>query len=254
MASESKITIRAGNLLFEMEGDTEFVRQQVERHREHIDAILSEQARLIKTGEALGARRRGRRGRPPKDASARPAGGRRPGRQPVIIRDSKLELKPRQLSGLVKFIEKVAKGNRLGKDAAVFAIAYYLCSEIFKRDVFTAGDIAKAYHQVGKNNSAPPPQSVDVVQMLRNLAAASIGKMWVERNADGTFSLTAKGRDVGAKGQIVRPRGRRPASEDSGAATAAAAQPPKRRGRPPKHAQPATAAPRKRGRPRKNPL
>jgi hypothetical protein len=71
-----------------------------------------------------------------------------------------------------------------------------------------------AIEQVGPHPAIPSPDSIDVVQMLRNLAAASIGKEWVSRNPDGTFSLTERGKQVGVTGEILRPRGRRPAEGD----------------------------------------
>ncbi|MCE5229251.1 hypothetical protein LLG95_06600 [bacterium] len=227
MDNETKFRVQAGNLLFEIEGSQDFVQKQMEEHRERIQTILAEQVRLIKSGKISG-RGRGRRGRPPKAGRRGPKQpGQRPGRQPVIVRESSLELKPRQLSGLRKFVEQLAGGGKLGKDATVFTIAYYLCNEIFKADTFTAGDVMMAYQQLGSTAGAPAPDSVDVVQMLRNLAATSIGKEWVARNADGTFSLTQKGKDAGGSGNIIRPRGRRPAAEKSAAAE------PKKRGRKP---------------------
>lgn len=224
MDNETKFRVQAGNLLFEIEGSQEFVQQQMQEHRERIETILDEQARIIKSGKAGAGRRRGR---PPKSGRRAPGqSGQRPGRQPLIIRDSSLELKPRQLSGLSKFVDQLAHGGKLGKDATVFAIAYFLCNEILGGDTFSAGDVMKAYQQLGATDSAPNPDSVDVVQMLRNLSAASIGKEWVVRNPDGTFSLTDKGKEVGASGNVFRPRGRRPAAK-------AASATPKRRGRKP---------------------
>lgn len=253
MSNETKYRLQAGNLVVEFEGSEEFVLQQKREHLEHIQLILGEQARIIKSGKAGG----GRRGRPPKAGRRGRKPGQRPGRQPVIIRDSSLELKPRQLSQLGKFVAQLAGGGKLGKDATVFAIAYFLCTEITRGDTFTAGDIMKAYQQLGAHPSVPEPDSVDVVQMLRNLAAVSIGKEWVMRNPDGTFSLTESGKQVGASGNVIRPRGRRP----SGAAAEAAPAEPKRRGRKPGRPAgsgrgpgrpPKVEGARKRGRPRKN--
>ncbi|MEN6625509.1 MAG: hypothetical protein ABFD69_04690 [Candidatus Sumerlaeia bacterium] len=250
MSNETKYRVQAGNLVVEFEGSEQFVLQQKQEHLQYIQNILDEQARIIKSGKVGG----GRRGRPPKAGRrARREPGQRPGRQPVIIRDSSLELKPRQLSQLGKFIGRLAGGTRLGKDATVFAIAYFLCTEVNAADTFTAGDVMKAYQQLGAQPAVPDPETVDVVQMLRNLAAVSIGKEWVARNPDGTFSLTQKGKDVGVSGNVIRPRGRRPA------APAAPAEP-KRRGRKPGRAagtgrgpgRPPKAEGRRRGRPRKN--
>jgi alkylated DNA nucleotide flippase Atl1 len=216
MDNMTKFRVQVGALVFEMEGSQDFVQSQLDRHRDRIETILKEQARIIKSGKlplaapGRGRGRRGRRrGRPPTIA-AKGQHGRRPGRQPIIIRESSLTLKARQLNRLKKFLVEAAKGGKLGKDATVFAIAYFLCNQVLMSDKFSAGDVIAAYGQVGSLSFAPAPRSVDVVQMLRNLAAASIGKEWVVRNADGTFSLTAKGKQAGASGQIVRPRGRRP--------------------------------------------
>lgn len=226
MNNETKFRVQAGNLLFEIEGSQEFVQQQMQEHRERIQTILDEQARIIKGGKPGAGRRRGR---PPKAGRRGPKQpGPRPGRQPVIVRESSLELKPRQLSGLGKFVAQLARGGKLGKDASVFAVAYFLCDDVFKRETFTAGDVTKAYQQLGATASTPDPDSVDIVQMLRNLSAASIGKEWVVRNPDGTFSLTQKGKDVGASGNVFRPRGRRPAAESKGKSAE-----PKKRGRKP---------------------
>jgi hypothetical protein len=205
----TRFRIQAGGLNFEIEGTQKFVQHQIEKHRPEIDAIVEELARLTKSGKLPAGTRRGRRGRPPK-AAAKGGRGRRPGRQPVIIRDSSLRLKAAQKSQLKQRLAEIAKDGKLGKDATVFAIAYFLCGKILKSDNFSAGDVMAAHKQVGSLPCAPAPRAVDVVQMLRNLAAASIGKQWVARNADGTFSLTAKGKSVGASGKIVRPRGRRP--------------------------------------------
>ena len=194
-----------------------------------------------------------RRGRPPKNQGAKPArSGRRPGRQPVIIRDSSLTLKPRQLSSLKNRLQELAGEGRLGKDATVFAIAHTLSTQISKSDKFTAGDVIAAYDQLGTLSFAPPSKSVDAVQMLRNLAAKSIGKEWVKRNEDGTFSLTTKGLSIGESGKIVRPRGRRPGSVKPTAKVGRKKA--ARRGRPPGSKNVASKAPVKRGpgRPRKN--
>lgn len=217
MTNPTKFRVQAGSLVFEMEGDQKFVEQQLDLHREHIELILSEQAKIIKSGKLAGGERR-RRGRPV-GSGGRPRGegGRRPGRQPVIIRESTLELKPRQTAKLGKYLAGLAENGALGKDATVFAVAYYLCDEVLSKDTFTAGDVISAMAQLGETPVIPAPDSIDVVQMLRNLAAASIGKEWVRRNSDGTFSLTEKGKAVGVAGEIVRPRGRRPAEIDKNA-------------------------------------
>ena len=210
-----KFCVQAGNLVFETEGTEAFVVEQISQHRDYIQKILREQLKLIRGGRvSLAKAVPARRGRPPKKLVAGQAkkSRRRPGRQPVIIRDSSLKLKPRQLSGLQKHMKKMAGDAQLSKDAAVFGIAHYLCTEILKIDTFTAGDVMAAYVQLGKLPNAPAYRSVDVVQMLRNLAATSIGKIWVTRNDNGTFTLTAKGKKVGQAGNIVRPRGRRPGS------------------------------------------
>lgn len=234
MTNPMKFRVQAGNLVFEMEGDPEFVLQQMDLHRDHIDLILSEQAKIIKSGKGLGERRR--RGRPAGSARERAAGegARRPGRQPVIVRESSLQLKPRQLARLGKHLSTLAEGGQLGKDATVFAVSYFLCTEVLGTDGFTAGDVIAAITQLGEHPAIPAADSIDVVQMLRNLAAASIGKEWVSRNSDGTFSLTEKGKAVGASGEIIRPRGRRPAGEKKEEAVANGAA--GRRGRPRKSA------------------
>lgn len=257
MTNPTKFRVQAGALLFEMEGEQEFVQQQLELHHDHIETILAEQAKLIKSGKIpASAMGRSRRGRPAKRARTADA-SRRPGRQPVIIRESSLELKPRQLGKMDKFLASLADGGRLGKDATVFAIAYFLCKEVLGKDIFTAGDVNASLSQLGEKSFLPAAESVDVVQMLRNLAATSIGKEWVDRNADGTFSLTSKGSEVGASGSIIRPRGRRPAVAAAPAAdkkSVAKAVAPKKVGRPRKNApgkeKAASQAPR-RGRGRK---
>ncbi len=239
MENETKFRVKAGNLLFEIEGSQEFVQQQMQEHRERIQTILDEQARIIKSGKMDTGRRRGR---PPKAGRRGPKQpGQRPGRQPFIVRDSKLELKPRQLSALGKFIAQLSSGGKLGKDATVFAVAYFLCQEVFGVDTFSAGDVIKAYQQLGTTAGIPNPETVDVVQMLRNLSAASIGKEWVMRNENGTFSLTQKGKDAGTSGKVFRPRGRRPSVKP--------AAEPKKRGRKPGRA--AVGAHRGPGRPTK---
>jgi hypothetical protein len=212
MSNDTRFRIKAGELIFEIQGPEDFVNAQLAKHKDHIHMIVDEQMKLIRSGKfGVPKITRGRRGRPPKDgATRRGATGRRPGRQPVIIRESELVLRPRQLSHLHKWLAGLAGDAKLGKDAAVFGIAYFLCTEVLKNDVFTAGDVIAAYRQLGKVTAAPAAASVDVVQMLRNLAAASIGKQWVERNADGTFALTAGGKQVAVAGEVVRPRGRRP--------------------------------------------
>lgn len=249
MANETKFRVKAGELLFEIEGTEEFVQRQMAKHSERIDMILEEQAKLVTTGKTTTQRRgRGRRRR----ATTKGA-GRRPGRQPVIIRTSDLELKPRKRQQLQKYLQEVAGEGKLGKDATVFAIAYFLCTEVLKRDKFTAGDVSVAFKQIAPQPYLPDFNSVDVVQMLRNLAAESIGKEWVVRNADGTFELSAKGKSVGESGQIVRPRGRRP----SGRAKATVKKAKRGPGRPRKKASAKKAAPKKsakkrrRGRPKK---
>ncbi len=211
MSQVLKFRIQAGSLVFELEGPRDLVEQQLHQHREHIDMILAEQARIIKSGKLLRIIGAGRRGRPPKAPRAATERGLRPGRQPVIIRDSSLQLKPRQQAQLRKYLQALAGEGQLGKDASVFAIAWFLCTEVLNQDHFSAGDVIVALHQLGPMPFVPDAGTVDVVQMLRNLAAASIGKEWVARRADGTFALTEKGREVGQSGQIVRPRGRRPA-------------------------------------------
>jgi hypothetical protein len=251
MNKQSKFRVQAGQLLFEIEGAQSFVQGEMKKHHRQIDAILKEQAKIIKSGKAPASGKR--RGRPPKSA-AKSARGRRPGRQPVIIRDSSLSLKTSQRADLKNALAKAAGDGNLGKDATVFAIAYYLCTKILKSDRFSAGDIMTAHRQLGALAFAPGPRSIDVVQMLRNLAAASIGKVWVARNADGTFSLTAKGKAVGKSGKIVRPRGRRPKAKTAAKAAGAkrgrkksgkraAKKKAARHGRPPKKRGP--------GRPRK---
>lgn len=241
MTNPTKFRVQAGNLVFEMEGDPEFVRQQMDLHREHIELILSEQAKIIKSGKLAGGSGR-RRGRPAGSSRGRVKGesGRRPGRQPVIIRESGLVLKPRPLAKLGKYLETVADGGQLGKDATVFAVAYYLCSEVLGQENFTAGDVAAALAQLGQNAAIPAADSIDVVQMLRNLAAISIGKEWVSRNSNGTFSLTDKGKAVGTSGEIIRPRGRRPAEGEKKPSPAAAGNGGKR-GRPRKNGAGAAA-------------
>jgi hypothetical protein len=205
-------------------------------HRDHIDLILSEQAKIIKSGKIMGSATR-RRGRPAGSGRgrARGEGGRRPGRQPVIIRESSLDLKPRAQARLGKYLSTVSDGSQLGKDATVFAVAFFLCTEVLNKDTFTAGDVIAAINQLGQHPAILPAESIDVVQMLRNLAAASIGKEWVSRNSDGTFALTPKGRAVGESGAIIRPRGRRPAEGDKPAAAPKAGT--GQRGRPRKNAQ-----------------
>jgi hypothetical protein len=257
MASSIKFRVQAGALAFELEGPRSFVQGQIDKHRGQIDAILEEQAKLIKSGKASEAPKApARRGRPPKQVAAvgKAPRGRRPGRQPVIIRVSSLSLKATQIAKLRNRVAELAGDGKLGKDATVFAIAHYLCDQVFGGDRFSAGDVIAAYKQAGSMPKAPAAASVDVVQMLRNLAASSIGKQWVARNADGTFSLTAKGKVVGKSGQIVRPRGRRP--KKSAPASAKLADAPKRRrGRPPKNAaMPVVPVKRPVGRPRKNPV
>lgn len=238
MTNPMKFRVQAGNLVFEMEGDPEFVLKQMDLHRDHIDLILSEQAKIIKSGKGILGERR-RRGRPAGSGRERASGegARRPGRQPVIVRESSLQLKPRQLARLGKHLATLAEGGQLGKDATVFAVSYFLCTEVLGKDGFTAGDVIAAITQLGENPAMPPADSIDVVQMLRNLAAASIGKEWVSRNSDGTFSLTEKGKSVGASGEIIRPRGRRPAGEKKEDAMVNGAA--GRRGRPRKSAEPA---------------
>jgi hypothetical protein len=260
MASNIKFRVQAGALAFELEGPRSFVQGQIDKHRGQIDAILEEQARLVKSGKALQPPTApARRGRPPKQASAvgKAPRGRRPGRQPVIIRKSSLSLKATQVVKLRNRIAELAGDGKLGKDATVFAIAHYLCDQVFGGDRFSAGDVIVAYKQAGSMPKAPVAASVDVVQMLRNLAASSIGKQWVIRNADGTFSLTAKGKEVGRSGKVVRPRGRRPSKKSASVSAKLANAPKRRRGRPPKNAAKAIeSAPAKRpvGRPRKNPV
>lgn len=254
MPDQSKFRVEAGTLAYEVAGPKSFVTSQIERHREQIAAILAEQLKLASaaaaaTSPAGATRKRKGPGRP---ASTRSAVQRRPGRTPVIIRDSDLSLRASQITELRRRLQHFAHGRRLGKDATVFGIAYYLCTDVLKRDSFTAGDVMRAHEQLGKVDFAPAAAEVDVVQMLRNLAAASIGKEWVKRNEDGSFSLTAKGRRAGESGEIVRPRGRRPRQAE--AAT------PARRGRPAakpaakKTARAAAGTPARRGpgRPRKN--
>ena len=208
----TKFRVQAGNLVFEMEGDQAFVQQQMDLHRDHIDLILSEQAKIIKSGKLAGRRR----GRPMGSGKGRipGEGGRRPGRQPVIVRESDLQLKPRQISKLNKYLSGLAEGGKLGKDATVFAVTYYLCGEVLGKDTFTAGDVSAAIVQLGETAPIPPIETIDVVQMLRNLAAASIHKEWIGRNNDGTFFLSEKGKTIGQSGAIVRPRGRRPAEAE----------------------------------------
>lgn len=226
MNNETKFHVEAGNLLTEIVELLKALKQQMQENNERIQTIVAEQSRGNKGGKAVAGRRRGR---PPKAGRRGPKpSGQRPGRQPLIVRDSSLELKPRQLSGLGKFVQQLAVDGKLGKDAAVFAVAYYLCKEVFGGETFTAGDVIKAYRQLGATAGAPDPETVDVVQMLRNLSAVSIGKEWVVRNPDGTFSLTQKGKEVGATGNVFRPRGRRPAGERVAASGA-----PKKRGRKP---------------------
>jgi hypothetical protein len=219
MAIQAKFRIQSGALLFEMEGDQKFVEQQLDLHRDHIETILNEQVKIIQSGKIpVGSAVKGRRGRPAGSGKPTPRikSGRKPGRQPVIIRESSLELKPRQLGKLGHYLASIGNGRKLGKDATVFATAYFLCTEVFRKDTFTAGDLSAAIRQLGQKPYLPPADSVDVVQMLRNLAATSIGKEWVDKNADGAFSLTNKGKKVGATGLIVRSRGRRPAAKKRG--------------------------------------
>lgn len=262
MVKTTKFRVQAGALVCEWEGSEAFVKSMAAQHRDNIGMILDEQVKIIKKGAAAPTGKR--RGRPPGKSSTKKVGrpGRRPGRQPVIIRDSKLALKPRKLDQLKKYLASVAQGGRLSKDGSVFAIAYNLCTNVFNKDVFTAGDVTAAYKQIGKIDAAPPVASVDVVQMLRNLAASSIGKEWVQRNPDGTFSLTAKGKAIGASGKIVRPRGRKADTKKAvkKAVKAKRGRPPKaakaKRGRPPKAAKkkvgrPPKAAKKKVGRPPK---
>lgn len=233
MTNPTKFRVQAGNLVFEMEGDPEFVQQQMDLHREHIELILSEQAKIIKSGKITGGSGR-RRGRPAGSGKGRvkDASGRRPGRQPVIIRESELALKPRQLAKLGKYLGGVADGAQLGKDATVFAVAYYLCTEVLGQESFTAGDVGAAIVQLGSNPAIPAAEAIDVVQMLRNLAATSIGKEWVSRNSNGTFSLTEKGKTIGTSGEIMRPRGRRPAEGEKKAGLAKKGNGSGKRGRP----------------------
>lgn len=208
MDPPTRFRVQIGSLVFEVEGPTSFVEEQLARHREHIDKMLEEQARLIKTGKLPPLSPSG-----PQRAGPRiigPLSPRRPGRHPTIIRDSDLVLKPSQLSRLRSVLAGLAGEGRLGKDATVFTIAHHLCREVLDSDRFTAGDVIVVYQQLGGQAGIPDPEDVDVIQMLRNLAAASIGKEWVRRNPDGTFSLTEKGAAAGDAGEIVRPRGRRP--------------------------------------------
>jgi len=70
-----------------VEGPRAFVQGQIDKHRAQIDAILEEQAKLIKSGKRMAAPAAvpARRGRPPKNASgAKAPRGRRPGRQPSL--------------------------------------------------------------------------------------------------------------------------------------------------------------------------
>ena len=260
----TRFRVQAGNLLFEVEGPKDTVQKQLDQHRKQIDRILDEQIRLIRQGEAATVTAPGieperrRPGRPKKVAGAAPAGrGRRPGRAPVIVRDSSLKLGPRHLKRLVEFLRGLAGSSKLSKDGTVFAIAYYLTQNVLNSDRFSAGDVSMAYAQLPRMPFAPAADEVDVVQMLRNLAATSIGKMWVSRNPDGSFAVTQRGKEAGASGQVVRPRGRRPGAVLNKATKKGRRGRPKgsknvkkkaaRRGRPPKQ-----AAKRGPGRPRKN--
>jgi hypothetical protein len=249
-------------------------------NRAQIEAILEEQIRLVcaEKGAApavaapTAAPAVRRPGRPRKNAAAIPAkpaaAGRRPGRQPSIIRDSSLNLKASDVAQLRGALTAAAGDGKLGKDATVFAIAYHLCTRILKSDTFSAGDVIAAYKALGSLDCAPAAGEVDVVQMLRNLAATSIGKVWVARTDDGKFTLTKKGQAAGQSGQIVRPRGRRP--KGAVAPKRAAKQTGAKRGRPkgsknavkkaakktgakmgrPKGSKNAVKAPVKRGRPK----
>ncbi|MCL5270520.1 MAG: hypothetical protein M1457_08220 [bacterium] len=223
MTSFTRFRVQAGGLVFEIEGAEAFVREQMKIHHEPIDTILREQSRLIREGKMPPAvefetqRRRGAR-------LGRNGGQRRPGRQPAIVRESQLKLTQRQLASLKKYLAAVTAPGPLGKDGAVFALAYHLTMDVLKENRFTAGDISVTFEQVGAFPRLPPCESIDVVQMLRNLAASSIGKEWVVRNYDGTFSITDKGRAVGETGQIVRPRGRRPARLSGSSKAASFAQ------------------------------
>ena len=199
-----RFCVQAGDLVFETEGSRASVLEQISQHRDHILKILNEQTKLIKSGKVSlvdgegGGKRGAKRGR------------RGPGRQPLIVRESDLKLKPRQLGKLRKYLEGLAGETQLGKDATVFGIAHYLCAEVFERDTFTAGDVMAAHRQLGRMTFAPGARSVDAVQMLRNLAASSVGKMWVARHENGTFALTSRGRRAARSGKVVRRRGRRP--------------------------------------------
>lgn len=249
---DTKLIIEAGELRFCIEGNEKFVAKQIAERKDHIEAILKEQLRIIKGGKASGARRGRPPGRPAGKKSARKAGaGRRPGRQPLIVRDSNLNLPEAKVNKLREFIETASGGGKLGKDATVFAIAYYLCTDVLKSDSFSAGDVIAAHQQLGKIKGVPTPGSVDVVQMLRNLAATSIGKVWVSRDPDGTFSLTAKGKAAGESGQIQRQRGRKAAPGKK--AVKKAAKKAGKRGRPKKAVSAKTAVKKtgKRGRPKK---
>lgn len=232
MVEQTKMLIEAGELRFEVTGSEKFVQKQMAEQKGTIDAILAE---LTKRATDAGTRPGRKRGRPVGSKNKKKSTGRRPGRQPLIKRDSDLQLGVRQLSTLTKTLEEYATKGKLGKDATVFIIAYYLCTEILKNDQFSAGDVIAAHKQVGKLKNMPTADKVDTVQMLRNLAATSIGKVWIARNSDGTFALTEKGKKVGASGDIFRPRGRKAGSKK--VAKKAVKKVAKRRGRPPKNAK-----------------
>ncbi len=208
-----RFCVQVGNLVYEAEGSRASVLEQISQHRDHILKILNEQTKLIKRGKVSlvdgeGGVKRGAVGESVKAGTKR--GRRGPGRQPLIVRESDLKLKPRALGGLRKYLEGLAGDAQLGKDATIFGIAHYLCTEVFERDTFTAGDVMAAHGQLGEMPFAPSAPSVDAVQMLRNLAATSVGKMWVARHENGTFALTSKGRRAARSGKVVRRRGRRP--------------------------------------------
>lgn len=220
MADATRFRIQAGSLVFDMEGSEDFVKDQVRRHQKHIKDLLKQQAKIIQNAE-MPVSITSTRGsdRPSKRASEGGTGPRRPGRQPVIVRESNLKLKASELNRLKKFLKDLSRNGALGKDSTVFSIAYFLCTHILKSDKFSAGDVIVTYDKLKDLDIVPAPQSVDVIQMLRNLAAKSIGKEWVTRNEDGTFALTAKGKQVGRSGNIIRPRGRRPGQKKAAAKT-----------------------------------
>ncbi len=218
MAPNARFRIQTGGLVLEIEGSEKFVLDGLTQHRSRIDTMLREQAALIRDGNIPPAAVNGKRGRPTKKkaASITRKGLGKPGRQPVIIRTSDLKIPPKKLDRLKHYILSVAGDRGLGKDGIVFAIAWFLCKHVLETGDFTAGDVTRAHKQLGRLTCAPAAASVDVVQMLRNLSASSIGKEWVGRNGNGSFCLTAKGRKVGQTGNINRPRGRKPMKKKSG--------------------------------------